>query len=177
MSDRPAGSWPNLIKILIPVLVLAAAAGVGLALLVARLVEPEALPVDTNPVPAAGRNVCGASVTMYFDTDEMMTRASGSFHGDPKTRRVFTETRAEAWERFKRIFADHPNLVENSDPAAMPASLNLLPQRGVDLEEWAAELRRRYPEAKKVVVLDPAHPPPGMPAATATPSCPPSGEY
>ncbi|MFE0026215.1 hypothetical protein [Amycolatopsis sp. NPDC059021] len=175
MSGRPARTGPKLIKILIPVLMLAAAAGVGLALLVARLVQPEALPVDTNPVPAAGRNLCGASVTMYFDTDELMTRASGSFHGDPKTRRVFTETRAEAWERFKRIFAEHPDLVENSNREAMPASLNLLPQRGVDLEEWAAELRRRHPEAKKVVVLDPAHPPPGMPVATATPSAPPRG--
>ncbi|GAA4527196.1 permease-like cell division protein FtsX [Amycolatopsis samaneae] len=177
MSGRPVRTGPKLIKILIPAFVLAAAIGVGVALLVAHLAEPDPLPVDTGPVPAAGRNVCGSSVVVYFETDEQMTRASGSFHGDPKTRRVFTETKAEAYERFKRIFAEHPETLRLTRPDTLPASLDLLPQRGVNLEEWAAELRGRYPEAKKVDVLDLAHLPPGLPTPATMPSCPPSGEY
>ncbi|HEY3466086.1 MAG TPA: permease-like cell division protein FtsX [Amycolatopsis sp.] len=172
MEEKPK----PLARVLLPVVALALAAGVGLAFFVAALVRPPELPVDRNPAPLAGHNLC-ASVVVYFRTDEEMRAAAAAFHDDPKARRVFVETQAEAYARFKRIFADQPELLRLTRPDSLPASVSLLAVPGTDLNAWAQELHARFEHADQVKVTDldamveqlkPTDPPP---------KCPRDGEY
>jgi hypothetical protein len=164
---------------LAPFLVLALAAGAGAAFLVAGAVRtppPPALPVDTNPVPLAGHQVC-AAVQLFFDSDDAMTHVSKTFSGDPKARRVFVETKVEAYTRFKQIFKDDPELLQTVKPEAIPASLTLLPVPGVELNAYAAELKQRYPGAAKVQTLDGNALSAKAPPDKRLPACPRAGEY
>ncbi|UUV33624.1 permease-like cell division protein FtsX [Amycolatopsis roodepoortensis] len=135
---------------------------------------PAALPRDTGPVPLGERELCGLRLAVFIDADEDMNTAAQALRDDPKARRVFTETKAQAYERFKELFANKPELLENATPDALPAVVHLVPVAGTDVEAWANELRQRFPEAKNVDVLDPAR---IAAQLTATPPpCPPSGE-
>ncbi|MFK0251754.1 permease-like cell division protein FtsX [Amycolatopsis azurea] len=96
---------------------------------------------------------------------------AAGFRDDPRARRVLTETKAEAYERFKKLFADKPELVELTTPDVLPA---VVPVAGTDPEAWANELRQRLPEATKVDVLDPAAA--AAQLKTTTTPCPPEGE-
>ncbi|WP_328608016.1 permease-like cell division protein FtsX [Amycolatopsis sp. NBC_00345] len=166
---------------LAPFLVLALAAGAGAAFLVAGAVRTPpptlpTLPVDTNPVPLAGHTVC-AGVELSFDTDQAMTQASKTFSGDPKARRVFVETKAEAYALFKEIFKDNPELLRSVGPDALPASVILLPVPGVELKAYAAELKQRYPGTAKVQTLDGDALSAKAPPDKRLPACPRAGEY
>src|SRR4051812_49734612 len=109
VEDKP------LVRVVVPVFALALAAGVGLAFGVAALVRPPELPVDTNPAPLAGHTLC-AAVVVTFSSDQDMRAAAGSFHDDPKARRVFVD----------------------------PPSVSLLAVPGTDLKAWAQELHVRF---------------------------------
>ncbi|MFC3448983.1 permease-like cell division protein FtsX [Amycolatopsis speibonae] len=160
----------------VAVLVVAAAVTTAVVVLgkVADPPAPAALPRDTVPAPLGERELCGIELVVYIETDEGMTRAAQALRDDPKARRVLTETKAEAYERFKKIFADRPELVKLTTPDALPAVLHLVPVAGTDPEAWANELRQRFPEAKKVDVLDPATV--AAKLNTTPPPCPPEGE-
>jgi hypothetical protein len=166
----------SLVRVLIPVVAAAAAAGVGLAFLVAALVRPPGLPVDTDPAPLADHHLC-AAVVMSFHTDQEMRVAAGTFHDDPKARRVFVETKAEAYVRFKRIFKDEKELLQLTQPDALPASVQLIAVPGTDLKAWAQELHTRFKNADRVTVtdlnttIDQLHP------TAPPPRCPREGEY
>ncbi|UMP03984.1 permease-like cell division protein FtsX [Amycolatopsis sp. EV170708-02-1] len=157
-------------------LVLAAVATTAVVLLnqVAERPVPAALPRDTAPVPLGERELCGLRLAMFIDADEDMVAAARTLQDDQKARRVLTETKAEAYERFKKLFADRPELLELTTPDTLPAVVHLVPVAGTDVPAWADELRQRFPKAKKVDVLDPAR---IAAQLTTTPSpCPPSGE-
>ncbi|MEV7555104.1 permease-like cell division protein FtsX [Amycolatopsis sp. NPDC089917] len=158
------------------VLVVAAAVTTAVVVLnrFAEPPAPAALPRDAVPAPLGKRELCGIQLVVYIETDDGMTRAAQALRDDQKARRVLTETKAESYERFKKIFANQPELVKLTTPDALPAAVHLVPVAGTDPEAWANELRRRFPEAKKVDVLDPA----GLAAKmkTTLPPCPPEGE-
>ncbi|MFE6617472.1 permease-like cell division protein FtsX [Amycolatopsis sp. NPDC057786] len=135
---------------------------------------PAALPRDTVPVPLGERELCGLRVLMAVGADADMTTAAQALRDDPKARRVFTETKAQAYQRFKKIFADRPELLELTTPDTLPAAVHVVPVAGTDVEGWANELRQRFPDAEKVDVLDPARIAAQM--TTTPPPCPPSGE-
>jgi hypothetical protein len=165
-----------LVRIVVPVVVLALGAGVGLAFFVAALLRPPDLPVDTNPVPLAGHNLC-ASVAVYFRTDDEMRAAAPSFHDDPKARRVFVETKAEAFVRFKKVFKDEPELLQSTQPDALPATVSLLAVPGTDLKAWARELHARFPNADQVQVNDLNAAAAQLELTAPPPKCPREGEY
>ncbi len=166
----------SLVRVLIPVVALAAAAGVGLAFLVVALVRPPELPVDRDPAPLAGHQLC-ASVLVYFRTDEAMRAAARSFHDDPKARRVYVETKAEAYTRFKGIFKDQPELLGSTRPDSLPASVSLLAVPGTDLKAWAQELHGRFAEAEHVKVVDLDATAAQLKLTAPPPKCPREGEY
>jgi cell division protein FtsX len=83
---------------------------------------------------------CADTVIVYFRTDEEMTAAAAELREDPRVASVRTETKAEAYERFKEIFADQPELVEMARPETMPASVKAGPARDVDSERLADQL-------------------------------------
>ncbi|OLZ53884.1 permease-like cell division protein FtsX [Amycolatopsis keratiniphila] len=133
-----------------------------------------ALPRDTAPVPLGKRELCGLRLVVFIGADEDMTAAAQALRDDPKARRVFTENKAEAYERFKKLFADRPEPLELTTPDTLPAAVHLVPVPGTDVGGWADELRQRFPKAQKVDVLDPARIAAQM--TTTPPPCPPSGE-
>jgi FtsX-like permease family protein len=166
----------SLVRVLIPVVALAAAAGVGLAFLVAALVRPPDLPVDTNPVPLADHHLC-AGVVVSFHTDPEMRRASVTFHDDPKARRVFVQTKAEAYAKFKEVFKDQKELLQLTSPDALPASVQLIAVPGTDLKTWAQELHTRFPHADRVTVTDLNATVDQLKPTAPPPRCPREGEY
>ncbi|MEA5366009.1 permease-like cell division protein FtsX [Amycolatopsis sp., V23-08] len=172
MAENPR----SLVRIVVPVVVVALAAGVGLAFFVATLLRPPDLPVDTNPVPLAGHNLC-ASVAVYFRSDDEMRAAAETFHGDPKARRVFVQTKAEAYARFKEIFKDQAELLQATRPDDLPASVSLLAVPGTDLDAWARELHARFTHADQVRVSDLNATAAQLKLTAPPPKCPREGEY
>ncbi|HET6287905.1 MAG TPA: permease-like cell division protein FtsX [Amycolatopsis sp.] len=132
------------------------------------------LPRDAEPVPLGGRELCGIRLVIYAETDEAMRAIAQALREEPKARRVLTETKKEAYERFKKLFANDPELVRLTRPDVLPADVHLLPVAGTDFPALADELRRRFPEAQKVDVLDPAAIAAEM--TVTPPPCPPEGE-
>jgi hypothetical protein len=160
----------------VAVLFLAAVATTAIVVL-DRITEPPAvaaLPRDTTPVPLGKRELCGIRLVMFIETDEDMAVVAQALRDDPKARRVLTETKAQAYERFKKLFASQPERLALTPPEAIPAGVHLLPATGTDPEGWAAELRQRFPQATGVDVLDPA--PIARQMKTTLPPCPPNGE-
>jgi cell division protein FtsX len=97
--------------------------------------------------------VCADHVILYFRTDEEMTVAVAELRKDPQVGSVKGETKAEAYERFKEIFTDQPELVELADPETMPASAEVGPTGDVDAERLAGRLRDEFHESDDVSVL------------------------
>ncbi|MFF4600295.1 permease-like cell division protein FtsX [Amycolatopsis sp. CA-161197] len=161
---------------LVPVLVVALGAGVGLAFVVGAAVRPDPLPVDRTPVPLAGHRPC-AAVDVYFDDDQAMRFAADQLRDDPKARRVYTETKAEAWVRFKEIFKDEPDLLATTDPSAIPGSVTVIPLPGTDLKAYAAELGRRFPNARRAEDFDVNAVREKLPQDKRGPVCPRAGEF
>ncbi|MEU3626672.1 permease-like cell division protein FtsX [Amycolatopsis coloradensis] len=141
--------------------------GAGPAALVAQ-------PRDTAPAALGERELCGIELVMYVETDQDLTATAEKLREDPKARRVLTETKQQAYERFKEMFANRPELLGQTSPDSLPAVVHLVPVAGTDPEAWAADLRQRFPEAEKVDVLDPA--PIAARMKVTPPPCPPSGE-
>lgn len=142
VEDKP------LVRVLVPVITLALAAGVGLAFGVAALVRPPELPVDTNPAPLAGHTLC-AAVVVVFESDAEMQAAARSLHDDPKARRVFVD----------------------------PPSVSLLAVPGTDLKAWALQLHARYRKAERVTVIDSDATAAQLKLTAPPPKCPREGEY
>ncbi|WP_340683238.1 hypothetical protein LCL61_32245 [Amycolatopsis coloradensis] len=100
--------------------------------------EPERTPkaprrllwVVGTPFPSrwGSGELCGLRLLVSVGTDADMTVAAQALRDDPKARRVLTDTKAEASERFKKIFADRPEMLELATPD---------------------ELRQRIPKAEK----------------------------
>lgn len=168
---------------LAPVLVLALGAGVGLAFVVGAAVRPAPLPVDRTPVPLAGHRPC-AAVQVFFDAgapgrdlDQEMRRAAAALADDPKARRVYTETQAEAWVRFQELFKDHPDLLAEAGPENMPASVTVIPVPGTDLTAYATELGKRFPTAKNAQPFDINAVRDKLEPDKRGPACPRAGEF
>lgn len=77
------------------------------------------------------------------DPDAPMRLAAEELRDDPRVEAVETETRQEAFERFKEIFADQPDLVDVVRPEALPASVTLLPVRGTSVDELYTAFQAR----------------------------------
>ncbi|MEV7095555.1 hypothetical protein AB0M80_22185 [Amycolatopsis sp. NPDC051045] len=142
MTEKP------LVKVLVPVIALALAAGAGLAFFVAALVRPPDLPVDTHPAPLAGHKLC-AAVVVVFPSDAEMRAAVPSFRDDPQARRVYVD----------------------------PPSVSLLAVPGTDLKAWAQELHARFRTAERVTVLDLDAAAAQLKLTAPPPKCPREGEY
>ncbi|WP_235190857.1 hypothetical protein [Amycolatopsis rifamycinica] len=142
MAEKP------LARMLLPVIALALAAGVGLAFFIAALVRPPELPVDTNPAPLAGHTLC-AAVVVTFASEEDMRAAVPVLRDDPKARRVFVD----------------------------PPSVSLLAVPGTDLKAWAFQLHARYRTAERVTVIDSDTTAAQLNLTAPPPKCPREGEY
>lgn len=104
---------------------------------------------DGDISPAATAAMCRgagepATVVAYFtldDPDTAMRLKAEEMAGDERFEEIGQETQAQAYERFKEIFADQPELVEKARPEGMPASLFFTPADGLTATALLADLR------------------------------------
>lgn len=106
-------------------------------------------PSRTPPTnaPVAGHAKCrvySEQVIVYFDTDAEAAAFVSEFRPDPRVGALTTETKAQAYERFKEMFASQPEVVEMARPEALPASVWLAVAPGSDRAAFAAELKSRF---------------------------------
>ncbi len=104
-----------------------------------------------------GRPACEEKVFVYFDTDEEMSVGAEALREIPKVDSIVTHTKADNYERFKELFADQPELIENTSPDALPASVEVLPVDGVDADALESELHVEH--ADEVNILPCVGPP------------------
>jgi hypothetical protein len=111
-----------------------------------------------SPEAAAGPDGCSAGpgpeqVSAYFDDDADMRAAAAKMRDDDRVAGSDTETKREAWARFKVIFADRPELVKLGRPEAMPASLWLVPAEDASAADLAKRMRTELPAADSVTTV------------------------
>jgi cell division protein FtsX len=100
-----------------------------------------AVPVEGSPKPPC-------FIDMYLKTDDEMRQLAGKLRDDQRVGELTTETKQQAYERFKRIFADQPDLANSSSPETMPAAVRLSPAEGTSKEELIGQLTAEHPEAE-----------------------------
>lgn len=81
-------------------------------------------------------------ITVDFKTDDAMRTAERELRTDPRVRELTAHTKQENYALVKEIFANQPELLENVRPEAVPASLQVVEQVGVDPRSFADELER-----------------------------------
>ncbi|WP_246258337.1 permease-like cell division protein FtsX [Amycolatopsis anabasis] len=126
--------------------ILAAIVVVVVAAAVAALViwgANRTVPGTASPIP------CPREILTYFHTDADMLAAQDKVR-DPRIQSTTSETQLQAYERFKVIFKDQPELVELARPEALPASITVFPTAEADREQLVAWLRAQLPAAQEV---------------------------
>lgn len=105
--------------------------------------------VTSGPTTPSVEQVCLEAgldfvVRVYFESDdanERMRGAAETLREHTQVNRISTETREQAYERFRELFAESdPELVELARPESLPASVEVVPVRGVTTEELARDL-------------------------------------
>lgn len=128
--------------------VLLGAAGVVIGLLGSESVEGSAIPAP--PATSSPERPCSMEVTVFLDTDEEMRQVVEKLRGDRRVDALTTETKQQAYERFKVIFKDQPELVELARPEALPASVRVTPAGRMPTTELLRQLRAEFPGENKV---------------------------
>jgi cell division protein FtsX len=107
---------------------------------------------DGNPpaAPAPPAPPCSDEITVYVHTDAEMQQIADTLRGDNRIGRLTTETKAEAFERFKETFKGQPELVKLARVEAIPATVKVLPAGGITSRDLADQLRTAYPSAQGV---------------------------
>jgi cell division protein FtsX len=126
--------------------------------------KPEAQappPAVPPPAPAA----CAGYLVVYVGTDDEATSTAAALRDDPQVVTTFVETREQAYARFKEVFKDRPDLLDQVRPESVPASVSLVPAGSIDLEQWATRIRAKFPTAQQVAVMDGAKAPDTLKAA------------
>lgn len=158
------GSRRGLVLLLIVVgalVLVSAAVAVTVVFLTGRSETP-ALP-PAAPVPA--QTACTGYLMVSVKTDEEASSTAEALRDDPQVAATFAETRDETYERFKEVFKDRPDLLGQVRPESVSASVSLVPAGPIDLEQWAVQIRARFPTADRVAVMDGANAPATMKAA------------
>lgn len=149
------------------------AAGVVAALLLFRSDPGSAEP--RGPMPLGDHQPCTDQVVLYVKTDEDMTRVSIALADDAQIKKIYTETSQQTNERYRRIFADQPDILKLYKDGVLGATIHVTPAADVGARALADQLRTRFTEARRVDPILHDETPPGM--TERPPACPPSGEW
>lgn len=129
-----------------------------------------------GPIPLGKHEVC-AGVRISVTTDARMRMIAAALVGDPQARVVYTQTKQQAYQAYRRSFADLPELQALGRPQALPAAVVVVTVSGADIRQVADRYRTRFTDATEVRPLiqdDPAAF--AAVGATPPPPCPASGE-
>jgi hypothetical protein len=111
----------------------------------------QAGPVTPTVVePRGGHVLCGDHVVMYFKTDDDMRAGVAALKSVNQLRRVYTQTKEEAFALFKEMYAEEPEKAKLARVEIMPAVAQVLPEAGVDVTALAADFRTLYPAATRI---------------------------
>jgi cell division protein FtsX len=122
------------IRIVIVAAILVAAAAVTTVLLLNR---------DSTDDAAAPR-LC-LEIDIFFKADADMTRAADRLRTDPDVTKLVVETKQQSFERYKRLFADQPELLQLVRVEAMPARVGLEPAHNMNRVDLANKLKPMFP--------------------------------
>lgn len=136
--------WPVPELLRRPLLLIIAGLTVVAAAIVLVLV-PRDRAIAGNAVPK-----CFNEITIFVDTDAEMRQIAEKLGGDGRIATLNTETKQQAYERFKVIFKDRPDLVRLARPEAMPASVRVTAADRIRPSELARQLEGEFPYADKV---------------------------
>jgi len=97
---------------------------------------------------------CVREVRIYFeggDPDPTMRAAADQLRDDERFESVREETRQEAYERYKDLFADQPELLDKARPEALPASVILMVRKGTTGKQVEGALQAEFQLADVMV--------------------------
>nr|WP_042191588.1 permease-like cell division protein FtsX [Kibdelosporangium sp. MJ126-NF4]CEL20172.1 Cell division protein FtsX [Kibdelosporangium sp. MJ126-NF4]CTQ97397.1 Cell division protein FtsX [Kibdelosporangium sp. MJ126-NF4] len=135
-------------------LVLVAGVGVGIWVLVRGDKSDERSAVEVQ------RDECTRTVTLHFkkdQTDERMRKGAERLRGDSRFESLTTETQQEAYDRFQRIFASQPELLELTRKESLPAIVHLMARKGSTGEQVAPALRQEFADDADVITQEYCH--------------------
>jgi hypothetical protein len=104
---------------------------------------------------------CMRRMTVAFgsaDPDSEMRAAAVDIRDLEWVESVREETQQQAYEHFKELFKEQPELVRLARPEAMPASVYLMVRKGDTAKARKRQMEASYPEAD-VTVMDWCPPP------------------
>jgi hypothetical protein len=91
-----------------------------------------------SPVPQT--EICAVlTPEVHLRTDAGMHRIETTLRGRGYDV-ALAETKLQAYERFKKLFKDRPDLIATTHPEDMPAGVAVRPPAGTDRPAWLAEL-------------------------------------
>ncbi|MGW4398829.1 permease-like cell division protein FtsX [Amycolatopsis nivea] len=122
--------------------------GSGWWLFSGRTVAGYALP--DGAIPIGDRDVCANTVTIMLGTDAEMMAVARALRGDPRVMRAYTETKQDAYARFRKTYANQPELLELAEPDSASAMVTVVPKDQTATEGIAEQLRVQFPDARKV---------------------------
>jgi cell division transport system permease protein len=88
-------------------------------------------------------------------TEGQITAVQKALQDDSNVRSFRFLTKQDAYEEFKRLFRDNPDLVETVEPQRLPASFRVAPQRA-ELTRLVADTYRTSPGVDEVQTADKA---------------------
>jgi hypothetical protein len=136
-------------QLLVAAVAIVVAGAVALVLVLSSEDEPanQATPNQQPPTTSQAGPACENVAILHLNTDKEMTDLADELRGDIRVLDLETETKQQAYERFKVIFKDKPELVEMARPEALPASLWVRPML-MSAEELGAQLTAEFPNAE-----------------------------
>lgn len=128
-------------------LVVAVGVGVGAGALIWAGQVEKVYPPGYQALTPEQYDKCLRDVTVFFngdDPDPAMRAAAAELRHDERFESVREETRQEAYEHFKEVFKDQPELVELARPESLPAAVHLVVRKGMTGKEVKDSLRRQF---------------------------------
>ncbi|MEV4317936.1 permease-like cell division protein FtsX [Actinocrispum sp. NPDC049592] len=103
-----------------------------------------------------------SEIEVGFPTDAEMTAGAEQLKSDPHVVDPIGETKQQSYERFRKKFADAPDVLRVADPDTYPAIVRVKPAAGIDRDRLKTDLKQAYPKAMisdpcNIPTIPPAH--------------------
>jgi hypothetical protein len=102
-----------------------------------------------------------SEIEVGFPSDAEMTQGTEQLKANPHVVEPIGETRQQSYERFRKKFADAPEVLRVTNPDTYPAIVRVKPAAGMDREQLKTDLKQTYPKA---LISDPCNIPTIPPA-------------
>jgi hypothetical protein len=97
-----------------------------------------------------------SEIDVGFTTDELMREGAQKLKSNPQVVEPVGETKQQGYDRYRRTFADQPEVLSLVTVDSYLANVRLKPAPGVNRDQLKTDLKYAYPDA---VVQDPCNVP------------------